>query len=438
MRRTRHEPDSPSTDGRKRTAVLRGLLMLFSELGLAVVISLGFFLVVMVVLRLAFPEGTGLAELLDAGFLDSSRQRARPAFDAANDAGDTTLARLSYTERRVLDRPGAAVLWNDSVTGMGIGNRHTVRTLQRSAAGIRFDDGTNLNLEEETLVVVRRFGGTAARRSSASFVLLDGDMHGSLATPRTGVEPPEIVTGSGTARIAPTSREPAGFALSIDDDGASNFSVRSGALEVSAGGKSTIVSANQVLTVRPDESFDGPRALPDAPVLDTPVDGASVTYGQIYPKIRFSWKASARARSYRLTIASDRAFDDVVYEQDATSEALTHGNLEQGQYYWRVTPVAGMPGHPSVTRRLRIDRDDTPPEVAVVMDDRVHDPEVVVVGTTEPGCRVTVGGKSFEVGQNGRFEHRLRLARGPNLVVVEVSDQAGNVSYHSQYVTATY
>ena len=229
--------------------LLRWSLTVVSELGLAVIISLVFFLVVMGALRLAFPEGTGLAELFDARFHNTPLERARPAFDATHSGNEGFLASLSYVHREVLDRPGAAVLWNDSNAGMRIRNRHAIRTLKRSGAGIRFDDGTRLNVREESLVVVRRSRDGQSRNSSASFVLLDGAMDGTIAAAVAGAESPEIVTGSGTARVSPTGRNPTQFSVIVDENGTSSFSVLSGALEVSAGENSATVGPNQFVTV---------------------------------------------------------------------------------------------------------------------------------------------------------------------------------------------
>ena len=63
---------------------------------------------------------------------------------------------------------------------------------------------------------------------------------------------------------------------------------------------------------------------------------------------------------------------------------------------------------------------------------------LIVRGTVEPGARVIVGDRSVETDETGAFELELTLRLGPNVIVVRAIDEAGNVTYHSQYVNAKF
>ena len=78
------------------------------------------------------------------------------------------------------------------------------------------------------------------------------------------------------------------------------------------------------------------RALPQAPVPLAPANGA----GRVELAALFTWTAVEQADGYRLQIASDAGFANVILDQAdiaVTRFALPSGQLQTGQrYYWRV------------------------------------------------------------------------------------------------------
>ena len=83
--------------------------------------------------------------------------------------------------------------------------------------------------------------------------------------------------------------------------------------------------------------------------------------------------------------------------------------------------------------------DTEPPPLAVSLPEAaVERDRLTVRGTTAPGTRLLIGSQAVAVDAAGGFEHEITLQPGPNLVVVEALDEAGNVTYHSQYVYAKF
>ena len=164
------------------------------------------------------------------------------------------------------------------------------------------------------------------------------------------------------------------------------------------------------------------------------------TYGGILPHVRFNWSAPDDARGYRLVIARDAEFDSIVYEEELAGTEFSHGNLDQGSYYWRVSAVNGdVESLPSAASSLRIEHDEFPPDLQVALPDKIVDTdELLIRGTTEPDAEVVIGTEQIAVRSDGTFEYRLELRRGPNLIVIEAVDPAGNVTYRSQYVNARF
>ena len=57
---------------------------------------------------------------------------------------------------------------------------------------------------------------------------------------------------------------------------------------------------------------------------------------------------------------------------------------------------------------------------------------------TEPGSEVLIGEVSVLPDADGQFQITLSLRPGPNLIVIESVDPAGNIAFHSQYVHAKF
>ncbi len=123
-----------------------------------------------------------------------------------------------------------------------------------------------------------------------------------------------------------------------------------------------------------------------------------------------------------------------------TGKDFSHGNLKEGEYYWRVSRLSGWAeGGFSETRMVRVVKDQAPPMLRVQLPGGVvQRARVTLKGVTEPGSRVFVQGERVTIDSAGAFEHGVPLKRGTNVIVVEAVDAAGNVAYQSDYVTGRF
>ena len=73
---------------------------------------------------------------------------------------------------------------------------------------------------------------------------------------------------------------------------------------------------------------------------------------------RFTWRGVAGAAWYRVEIARDASFRELLYAEESSTTTLTHGNrtLPLGTIYWRVTAMgeAGQSGPPSAPVPIRV------------------------------------------------------------------------------------
>ncbi len=110
-------------------------------------------------------------------------------------------------------------------------------------------------------------------------------------------------------------------------------------------------------------------ARPEPPLLTAPAPGAGVTTGQ--PDLQ--WGARADIARYRVQLARDETFDDLLMDADDVTAATATASQEltPGNYYWRVAAIDAVEGQgpfsdPQAFRRLP----PAPPLEAPAVDER--------------------------------------------------------------------
>ncbi len=96
-------------------------------------------------------------------------------------------------------------------------------------------------------------------------------------------------------------------------------------------------------------------ARPEPPLLTAPAPGTGVTTGQA----ELQWGARDDIARYRVQLARDAAFDDLLMDTDnvTATTATTPQDLTPGNYYWRVAAIDAVEGQgpfsdPQAFRRL--------------------------------------------------------------------------------------
>lgn len=118
----------------------------------------------------------------------------------------------------------------------------------------------------------------------------------------------------------------------------------------------TVVGPAGVVTLQPGtgayvSAKARPVKLAAAPVLLYPAPHAPLT------AFRFRWRQAPAVTAYRLEIAADPAFDDVLFVAESPRAGFESPaqSLPLGLLYWRVTPRSGeFEGLPSEARAFRV------------------------------------------------------------------------------------
>lgn len=97
------------------------------------------------------------------------------------------------------------------------------------------------------------------------------------------------------------------------------------------------------------------KAVANPPKLTLPAHTARITFTENKEStVAFQWKSDVRDADYKLQVATDKKFANVVYEKTAASKTVIKENfnlntLPAGNYYWRVTRASAEDAVDSVS-----------------------------------------------------------------------------------------
>lgn len=412
-----------------------------------VVLVLIFFSIFLGLLNIFFPIGSGMKELMKRETLFKSSTRPDQGQDRSA-SGDRPVnavalpplaATLTEIRNAVKSKRADEIAWMAAAAGVPLYNKDAIQTFERANARITFDAENHLEMGENSLVILRRLEQDSQLKEKRSvLVMVEGELRGKIKAAGRDALRVEVITASAVARIQPSRGEGgnADFKVAVNSDQSSTITVYQGMAQVMSQGKTVRVGENQVVTVIPDQAPTSAKPVLAPPIPTTPEASGVFYYRDLPPKIDFGWQEFSGKQKYRLVLAKDPAFQDVVYDEQLSRAHFAHGNLKAGDYYWRVGGMDGWnEGRFSETRQFRIVRDREPPPLTVQpIPEDIAAGRHVLTGKTEPGAQLFVLGIPAAVAGNGEFSYGVQLQDGINVIVVEAVDAAANVAYYSQLV----
>lgn len=241
-------------------------------------------------------------------------------------------ARINSMVPKVKARPAGGG-WGDAATGQSLPDNSGVRTGEAGRANIHFIDRTRIALSENTIVVIY---GTAsqtavAKVSPPAAVEVDqGEVKAAFAALRGDA----IEVGvPGGGRVSAASRDTV-IARTGDR---TTVSVFDGKAKVQNAGKSVDVPAAFGTRFTGTTAPEKPRPLPSAPVWDQAPPSMVFAAGA-NGVFEARWLAVPRAKAYRVELARDAAFEDLIAREEVGKKVLTFRaeKLVAGEYHFRV------------------------------------------------------------------------------------------------------
>jgi FecR protein len=209
--------------------------------------------------------------------------------------------------------------WEYVQQNIPVYNYDSIRTSEGSSAVVHLKNGSKIDLDENTLVIVTLI------EDQAVIDFAGGSVSASKGGESTGLK---LRSGKTDIKVAAGS-------MSVSGKGEKDISVNvsSGSSDVSVGGKAMTVKENQTAVVKGGDA--DVKANPVA--LEYPSQSAFIPLDSNgSAQITFSWKSTASSAT--LQVSQNRSFkNNVVTGKGSSSYAAS---LQKGDYFWRVVSTA--------------------------------------------------------------------------------------------------
>ncbi len=406
------------------------------DISVLLVMLLIFILFLMLLNRLVFPEGASLGDLAARSYDTTSERRARGDVgidsDGFGEFGEF-IARLADVQRDVKIRRADSAAWSNAQLGGAVMNEDALQTFANSRARVDFTTDNRLQIGQNSLVVFR--SNTAdpfLQKRDPAVVVMQGELGGSV-NDDFGAFAVQLPSGVAILSADAETGAPADFKLSVNPDKSSTIAMYAGSAAIDINGKRYQVGANQALTVSEDGRTAGLSGLPAAPRIRAPQGNLVAKFRDLPPRVNFEWGRVARAQTYRLEVARDADFEEIIVDENLRDTSFTHGNLAEGNYYWRISARNGwVQGPVTRPRRLVVEQDLEAPVLELSPIRQAASGEYRLSGRTSPDAQVYVRGEVVEVAADGTFDYVFRTAPGAQAIVVEAIDSVGNIASNSQ------
>ena len=247
---------------------------------------------------------------------------------------DVPSARIRSIAPSVRAKPAGGG-WSDAAPGQPLATQSSVETLDDARADIQFIDRTRVFMAENTLVVIY---GTAAQTAVSKATpppaveLEAGEVRTALSALRG--ESVEVAAMGG--RISSQSKD---TVISKNGNHA-NVSVFEGRANVTSAGKSVSVPEKFGTRFEEKKAPEPPRPLPPAP-LWTARPTVAVLGTKDGATVGAEWAAVPNARTYRVEVASDAAFEDLRLRAEVNADAtrFRFEHLPVGEWFVRVRAI---------------------------------------------------------------------------------------------------
>lgn len=326
-------------------------------------------------------------------------------------------------------RQAGSMGWESARKGMKLKKGDQVRTRSGARCVVQFDDGSQLTIKSGSLVHIEELSeDVRTRQKNSAIKLLVSDVEASILRPTAKGSRFLIETPGSVAQI-----RKARMNISVNKNNQTEYKLLSGDVSVSAGGKNVKIAANEVVRLA-----QGGKVMSRGRLLGVPLPQAPrnldwrVSAREKVP-VNFVWERVREAATYRLMVAYDRYFSNVLYDNARIRSTGTQvPNMEAGVYYWRVSSAdsKGRESFFSPFSVFRLVHDQTPPLLTM------NDPIVLTQGTTsqvflagavEPGSRLTINGSRAPLGPDGSFRIFMGLGDNAGSLSIRAVDKAGNV-----------
>lgn len=338
-------------------------------------------------------------------------------------------ASMSYVKGSVEVNLAGSLEWQPAKKSIKLKKGDKVRTRSGSRCVVQFDDGSQLTIKSDSLVLIDEMTEDIRTRTKNSAIkLLVSDVEASILRPTAKGSRFLIETPGSVAQV-----RKARMNIRVNERNETEYKLLSGDVSVRAGDREVKLGQSEVVTLAKTGGVLSRGRLLGVPAAREPGNLAwMVTRAEKSP-VKFSWSWLKEARYYHLVVATDRYFSNVIYDNSKVSgTSATVRGLPPGLYYWRISCVDGK-GQESLFSSFqvfRVIRDEVPPQLSLndpIVFSNTSGSRVYLSGAVEPGSSLSFNGRQVPLSPDGVFRSFLTVGRGQGAINVRAADQAGNV-----------
>ncbi|MEX2478834.1 MAG: FecR domain-containing protein [Gracilimonas sp.] len=333
-------------------------------------------------------------------------------------------AQLTEKTGQVDRREGLLGSWMDAMRGDLFEQSDGIRTFVESYAKLSFVDGSNIQVEPNTVAVIRRSRIDKLNNAGDTEITLeDGGLLAKLSSAGKDRSTYTLNAGSSSSELRTQN-----FYAETDDTDRVRLTNYDGEAIVNSNNISITIRQNEGTIVESGQAPMQPVKLLPSPTLawattDTVVNNETIV---------FAFDEIEGAQNYRIQYDRSPNFTDEVVEVQTTETSLVMDDLPMGMTYVRVQAIdeLGLRGPHSKTARIIRTIDNTPPPIFV---DNLHndllftsDGSLQIRGATESEARLTISGNSVRVQPTGRFSYTVSDIETSKDVTISAADPSGN------------
>lgn len=326
-------------------------------------------------------------------------------------------------------KKAGSLSWESAQKGVKLSQGDQVRTRSGSSCVVQFDDGSQLTIKSDSLVHIDELSEDVRTRTKNSAIkLLVSDVEASILRPTAKGSRFLVVTPGSVAQV-----RKARMNIRVDEKNNTEYSLISGEVSLSAGGRNINLQGGELLRVAGEGKVLSRDRLVGVPVLKSPPNlHWSISNKEKQP-LSFSWTAVKGAQLYHLVVATDRYFNNVVYDnRNISGTSATISGLAPGIYYWKVSSLDSRKRESlfSGFSVVRLVHDRTPPFFAMndpIVLDAPEERKVLLAGAVEPGSRLLINGSPVILAPDGSFRVFREILQEKPVLDITAIDAAGNV-----------
>jgi len=240
-------------------------------------------------------------------------------------SGAKQIGTISFKREVAQRKYLSQVVWEDVEQNVPVFNNDSVRTSVDSEAVIHLSDGTEINVDENSMIQLSSAGGGININFN----------HGSISANRKGVSTAELTSVNIRSNESTISINRSNIQLTQLQNKELDLTVSEGMANVKTADKETIVKVNQKAIISSDRkkteivklNFD----------LKSPEMNRRFIAGRKGENINFNWDVQGKFRDFKVDISDGRDFRKILYSINTGNLKKYFKLLKEGGYYWRVS-----------------------------------------------------------------------------------------------------